>query len=881
MMLNQSSTASVAMPYNAIRLPHLLILLQLPSRLPNPNHNIDPKAAQAAPLIPRHPLLFGIPPDELACRKACAFTPRSSTPYDTANAATTTSTIKEIAVDQVNLTTLASLDSEFALAYGANVSFCAASVPSSPSCTVDWHEHTAAMSSLAPSPTGLVTFHLDSASTCHIFPAKSGFSDFSDISPRAIKGINSSFIFATSIRTVHLCLTPASPPITLSNVLFVPLAALHLISIGALCDSDLVVSFGPDSCSISHKDKPLVPLARGSRRSSRLYAIDGISSVGPHDMALLTHTRPTIDTWHRCLGHPHFSATVSLLCDQLASGIITDLSTSPSPCTHCILGKQTKLPVPQSHMGTWSTHPLEIIYADIMGPISPLTLSGWGYTLDIRDDFSSSSFAYTLHTKSNSLLIFHQWRASAEHRTGHTISLICTDNGTEFTSATFESYLAEHSISHQTSAPYTSAHIGSVERFHHTLFDRAHAMHSATNLPAPLWGECYQMAAYLHSFIPSRFLNGKTPFELLYSTKPNLSHLCEFGCHAFVLIQNHYNPKINNRSIECILVGYSFNFKSYHLFHHPTNNILISRNVHFLESHDFIPRSLNPGVVITSPPSNPISSISLSPPFPRSRITKPLLRSPNKSTHKKSDTTRARSAQAPRLEKRSRHPHLPPIFFFENSALEAGRFCPTTRSNQRALDAQTHFRPLPSQRSVHLQLWIPVSFHHLSMNVPARSMYVTGRLLVNESQSRSRQFIIGSGVCSVFLNRFSLPIGPSPNIQSELPGKTFQSTARTRYYGGKKKGTDSYPKSFSQRTPNLNPRPDPRPRTRITVLDSTGERGGTGCQRVTAAPTRPHALSSDWQCESLVTHARALARRDANTRSHLLLGIKMSRTLTH
>ncbi|EPQ55451.1 hypothetical protein GLOTRDRAFT_41973, partial [Gloeophyllum trabeum ATCC 11539] len=54
-----------------------------------------------------------------------------------------------------------------------------------------------------------------------------------------------------------------------------------------------------------------------------------------------------------------------------------------------------------------------------------------------------------------------------------------------------------------------------------------------------------------------------TPFEAYYGRKPDLSNLRKIGCRAIVLIQNQYNPKVNARSLECILIGYSQNSKVY------------------------------------------------------------------------------------------------------------------------------------------------------------------------------------------------------------------------------------------------------------------------------------------------------------------------------
>src|SRR5882672_7133555 len=112
--------------------------------------------------------------------------------------------------------------------------------------------------------------------------------------------------------------------------------------------------------------------------------------------------------------------------------------------------------------------------------------------------------------------------------------------------------------------------------------------------PPSLWGECEQTAAYLKDCTPTHTLKDKTPYEAYYGKKPDLSHLCELGCKAFVLIQSSDQPKIYNRSIECTLVGYSENSKAFRCWNKQTGHIIVSRNIHFIEMKDARPCPLHP-----------------------------------------------------------------------------------------------------------------------------------------------------------------------------------------------------------------------------------------------------------------------------------------------
>ncbi|KAL8123369.1 hypothetical protein AgCh_011370 [Apium graveolens] len=68
------------------------------------------------------------------------------------------------------------------------------------------------------------------------------------------------------------------------------------------------------------------------------------------------------------------------------------------------------------------------------------------------------------------------------------------------------------------------------------------------NLPAYLWGEAVRHSIYVLNRMPTRSLNGKTPYEAWNGDKPDLTHLRVFGCTAFVKIPSKNVKKLDNRS---------------------------------------------------------------------------------------------------------------------------------------------------------------------------------------------------------------------------------------------------------------------------------------------------------------------------------------------
>ena len=93
---------------------------------------------------------------------------------------------------------------------------------------------------------------------------------------------------------------------------------------------------------------------------------------------------------------------------------------------------------------------------------------------------------------------------------------------------------------------------------------------------------------------------GTTPYKAWHKCKPELSHLHEIGCRAFVLLQDRHNPKIYVQSFECMLISYASNAKAYRLYHCDTSRIIQSYHVDFIESHNGIASPLFPGHITST-----------------------------------------------------------------------------------------------------------------------------------------------------------------------------------------------------------------------------------------------------------------------------------------
>ena len=72
------------------------------------------------------------------------------------------------------------------------------------------------------------------------------------------------------------------------------------------------------------------------------------------------------------------------------------------------------------------------------------------------------------------------------------------------------------------------------EQLNRTLLERIQAFVHTSGLPKMLWGEGLRHATWLKNRTATRALDGKTPFEALFSMPPDLSGLRLWGCPIWV-----------------------------------------------------------------------------------------------------------------------------------------------------------------------------------------------------------------------------------------------------------------------------------------------------------------------------------------------------------
>ncbi|XP_056860009.1 uncharacterized protein LOC130508491 [Raphanus sativus] len=136
---------------------------------------------------------------------------------------------------------------------------------------------------------------------------------------------------------------------------------------------------------------------------------------------------------------------------------------------------------------------------------------------------------------------------------------------------------------HQTTCVYTPQQNGRVERKHRHILNVARAMLFQANLPVKFWGEAISSATHVINMTPSKILQGKSPYEVLFGKKPHYSSLRVFGSLCYAHRKDRSRDKFGPRSRRCIFVGYPFGKKGWRVYDTETNDFLVLRDFVFKE----------------------------------------------------------------------------------------------------------------------------------------------------------------------------------------------------------------------------------------------------------------------------------------------------------
>ena len=124
---------------------------------------------------------------------------------------------------------------------------------------------------------------------------------------------------------------------------------------------------------------------------------------------------------------------------------------------------------------------------------------------------------------------------------------------------------------------------GIAEQANRTMADDISAMLFEAKLPLSLWGEALTTQIHVWNCLPTSSLKGMTPHEAWFKHKPDVSHLCVWGCLAYVFIQKDKCRSLQFHMETCVFVGYPSGYKGWKFYNPTTRKYIISERAEFDE----------------------------------------------------------------------------------------------------------------------------------------------------------------------------------------------------------------------------------------------------------------------------------------------------------
>lgn len=196
---------------------------------------------------------------------------------------------------------------------------------------------------------------------------------------------------------------------SLTDVFVSPGLTSNLIFVGQLVDNNCRVEFSKSGCLVQDQHSGKM-IAKGPK-VGRLFPL-AFSSSTCSSLPFVSCNSAHVDytTWHKRLGHPNSH----VLHDLLKSGFLGNkespsLSTLPSDCISCKLGKSKILPFPthQSNEG----QPFDMIHSDVWGMASVISHANYKYFVTFIDDYSRFTWIYFLRSKDEVFSAFTYFHA--------------------------------------------------------------------------------------------------------------------------------------------------------------------------------------------------------------------------------------------------------------------------------------------------------------------------------------------------------------------------------------------------------------------------------------------------------------------------------------
>ncbi|QRV80986.1 integrase core domain protein [Ceratobasidium sp. AG-Ba] len=381
--------------------------------------------------------------------------------------------------------------------------------------------------------------------------------------------------------------------IVLTNVAHVPGSPANLISLSLITDKGMRVSLEQDQLEIidPKNRKVMIGSKIHDRTQGSLWRVNAQTISEPTDnrtkgeIALIKQTGRTWLDWHRILGHVNAQTLKRLKNTNTVEGmeVAEDKIGLNFECEACMQSKAHVKPFPKQSESTVNEIG-ELVVTDVWGPARVTSIGKFKYYVSFTDVATRFTKLGFLRHKDETLNHYKSFEAMLDTQKNKKIKRVRFDNGGEFVNNEWQGHAALKGTILETTSPHSAQQNGIAERLNRTLTEKARAMMLESGAPKFLWSEAIAYACYLKNRVPTQ-VHGKfwrTPYELFWNKKPDISRLQPWGTKCYVLNQGENISKLDPKTFTGIFTGISdLQGKSWRYYKTGANRILHSRNISF------------------------------------------------------------------------------------------------------------------------------------------------------------------------------------------------------------------------------------------------------------------------------------------------------------
>ena len=332
-------------------------------------------------------------------------------------------------------------------------------------------------------------------------------------------------------------------------------------------------------------------------------------ALGRHAVAkinLSTHAqvlRERVNYLHRCLGHISKRRMAQVIRDNHFTNLTVKDLELLSCCDSCHTGnsRHANRPKPEPRTVRKRNRKQRKSKRDV--PKAP----HFGHTV-VSDSTSRqpiqtpsgkryANITVDVHSRWTWTTLLRSLKETLAKCTSHTLKQLApftkifrSDLGTEFDNSKTRQLLEQMGIKLQFSCADEHYQNGLAECSIRILQNMSRTLLADSKLPMTFWGEAMICSTFLKNRLPTKGLNGKSPYEVRHKRKFDMSRLRPFGSHCTVHKHTREitGQKCAPRSYKGIMCGYGdpFGIKSYRVYVPKLKRVVMSQNVRFIHDMD-------------------------------------------------------------------------------------------------------------------------------------------------------------------------------------------------------------------------------------------------------------------------------------------------------